>query len=96
MLCTIYKSSKKAETYLFVKQRDDFSDVPAPLMSMFGTPTLVTVMNLANKEKLALANIDKVKENLNEKGYYLQLPPPKENLLTQHKEEMKLKNSSEN
>lgn len=93
MLCTIYKSSKKVETYLFVKQRDDFSTVPASLMSMFGTPTLVTVMNLANKEKLALADIDKVKENLNGQGYYLQLPPPIENLLDQHKEEMQLKNS---
>ena len=96
MLCTIYKSSKKAETYLFVKQRDDFSAIPAPLMSMFGTPTLVTVMNLANKEKLALADINKVKENLNEQGYYLQLPPPKENLLSQHKEEMLFKNNREN
>ena len=94
MLCTIYKSSKKAETYLFVKQRGDFSTVPAPLMSMFGTPTLVTVMNLEKKEKLALADIEKVKENLTEQGYYLQLPPPKENLLDQHKAEMKLKNTS--
>jgi len=93
MLCTIYKSSKKSQTYLFVKQREDFSSVPAPLMSMFGTPTLVTVMNLANKEKLALADIDKVKENLNGQGYYLQLPPPQENLLDQHKAEMKLKHS---
>jgi uncharacterized protein YcgL (UPF0745 family) len=96
MLCTIYKSSKKAETYLFVKQRDDFSAVPPPLMSMFGTPTLVTVMNLANKEKLALADINKVKENLSGQGFYLQLPPPKENMLDQHKEEMKLKNTGEN
>lgn len=93
MLCTIYKSSKKAETYLFVKQRDDFSSVPEALMSMFGTPTLVTVMNLANKEKLALADINKVKENLTEQGFYLQLPPPKENLLDQHKAEMKLNNT---
>jgi len=92
MLCTIYKSSKKVETYLFVKQRDDFSAVPPPLMSMFGTPTLVTIMNLANKEKLALADIEKVKESLNEQGFYLQLPPPKESLLDQHKADMKLKN----
>ena len=93
MLCTIYKSSKKAETYLFVKQRDDFSSVPTPLMLMFGAPTLVTVMNLANKEKLALADIEKVKENLTDQGYYLQLPPPQENLLDQHKAEMTLKNT---
>ena len=96
MLCTIYKSSKKAETYLFVKQRDDFSAVPGPLMSMFGTPTLVTVMNLANKEKLALADIDKVKASLSEQGFYLQLPPPPENLLDQHRADLNGKSVGKN
>lgn len=89
MLCTIYKSSKKAQTYLFVNNRDDFSDVPEALMIVFGTPTLVTVMNLAKKEKLALADINKVKENLVKQGYYLQLPPPQENMLDQHRADMK-------
>ena len=87
--------SRKLQTYLFVKQRNDFSSVPAPLMSIFGTPTLVTVMNLAKKEKLALADIEKVKANLNEQGFYLQLPPPVENLLDQHKTEMKIKNNND-
>lgn len=89
MLCTIYKSTKKAQTYLFVSKRNDFSTVPEALMTIFGTPTLVTIVNLANKEKLALADIDKVKENLTNQGYYLQLPPPQENLLDQHKADMK-------
>lgn len=89
MLCVIYKSPKKAQTYLFIKQRDKFEDVPEALMAMFGTPTLVTIVNLANKDKLALADIHKVKESLNEQGYYLQLPPPQEDLLKTHKEQMK-------
>ena len=89
MLCTIYKSSKKAQTYLFVTKRNDFSDVPKALMSVFGTPTLVTVMNLAGKSKLAMADIDTVKDKLNDQGYYLQLPPPQENMLDQHKADMK-------
>ena len=88
MLCAIYKSAKKEHTYLFVKTRDDFSSVPEPLMVTFGTPTLVTLINLAAKEKLAFADLAKVKTNLNEQGYYLQLPPPKENLLKQHKADM--------
>jgi len=89
MLCVIYRSAKKAQTYLFVKQRDDFSAVPEALMSMFGTPTLVTIINLATKDKLAMADLSTVKEKLNEQGYYLQLPPPQENLLDQHKEQLK-------
>jgi len=89
MLCAVYRSPKKEQTYLFIKQRDDFSDVPAPLMSTFGTPQLVTMVNLATKEKLAMADIEKVKANLNEQGYYLQLPPPKEDLLAEHKAMLK-------
>ena len=88
MLCAIYRSTKKQQTYLFIKQRDNFTDVPKPLMSLFGTPTLVTMINLATKEKLALADINKVKENLESDGYYLQLPPPQENLLDQHKAQL--------
>ena len=88
MLCAIYKSSKKAQTYLFVKQRDDFSDVPELLMTTFGTPALVTIVNLATRDKLAMADISKVKESLLEQGYYLQLPPPVENLLDTHKAQM--------
>jgi len=89
MLCAVYKSPKKANTYLFIKTRDDFSDVPDGLRTTFGTPILVTLLNLATKDKLGFADLAKVKENLVSAGYYLQLPPPQENLLTQHKELIK-------
>ena len=94
MLCAIYKSAKKEQTYLFVKTRDDFSSVPEPLMLTFGTPTLVTLINLASKDKLAFADLAMVKTNLSEQGYYLQLPPPKEDLLKQHKDDMAKQNQT--
>ncbi|MEW6992081.1 YcgL domain-containing protein [Colwelliaceae bacterium 6441] len=96
MLCVIYKSPKKAQTYLFIKERNKFNDVPEALMAMFGTPTLVTIINLANKDKLALADINKVRENLDSKGFYLQLPPPQEDLLKEHKAQLKKMLSSHN
>jgi uncharacterized protein len=85
MLCVIYRSVKKQQTYLFVKQRNDFSKVPEPLLAVFGPPSLVTIINLAQRERLAMSDINKVRQALTEQGYYLQLPPPPENLLTQHK-----------
>ena len=88
MLCAIYKSPRKAQTYLFVNKRDDFSSVPNSLMKTFGTPNLVTLINLATKEKLAMADLAKVKQNLTEQGFYLQLPPPQEDLLKEHKAAM--------
>ncbi len=81
---------------MFIKQRDKFEDVPKALMAMFGTPTLVTIVNLANKDKLGLADINKVKTNLIDPGYYLQLPPPEEDLLKTHKEQnQQIKNQAE-
>jgi len=88
MLCAIYKSSKKAQTYLFVNKRDEFSSVPVELMRMFGTPNLVTLINLATKDKLAIADLEKVKVSLVKQGFYLQLPPPPEDLLKEHKKAM--------
>ena len=88
MLCAIYRSNKKDQTYLFVSKRDDFSEVPEALLSLFGVPVLVTIINLASKQKLALADLEIVKENIVNQGYYLQLPPPKENLLEQHKAQL--------
>ncbi|MBZ9611899.1 YcgL domain-containing protein [Rheinheimera maricola] len=85
MLCAVYKSLKKDRTYLYVQRRDDFSAVPEALLKTFGTPTLVTIVNLAKREHLALADIDRVRQQLTQHGFYLQLPPPEDNLLAQHK-----------
>ena len=68
-----------------MEKRDDFTRVPDALMATFGTPMFVTLINLATKEKLGMADLAKVKKNLSEQGYYLQLPPPKEDLLKEHK-----------
>jgi uncharacterized protein len=85
MLCAVYKSLRKEQTYLYVERRDDFSAVPEALLTSFGPPQLVTMINLATRQHLALADLDKVKQQLQSQGFYLQVPPPVENLLTQHK-----------
>ena len=85
MLCAVYKSSRKADTYLFVKKRDFFDDVPAPLMEMFGLPKLVMVFPIAKRDALGMADIEKVRAAMAENGFYLQIPPPQINLLTEHK-----------
>lgn len=85
MLCAIYKSSKKNETYLYVEKRDDFSSVPEPLMNTFGTPVFVMLFNLAGEKQLLRFDNDKVLTEIQEKGFYLQLPPKSESLLEQHR-----------
>jgi len=83
MLTAVYKSKKKADTFLFIEKRDDFSKVPEPLMTMFGQPQYVMIINLAKRTKLGVADLDTLKQSLSDQGYYLQIPPPEENLLSQ-------------
>lgn len=90
MICAVYKSLRREDTYLYVEKRDYFEAVPAPLMDMFGAPQLVMLLPLSKTQKLAMADLNKVKTELAEKGFYLQLPPPKENLLEQHRVEQGL------
>ena len=84
MFCVIYRSSKQDQTYLYVENKDDFSRVPPELMAHFGKPVLSMLFPLNGSKKLVAADINKVKQDLEEQGYYLQLPPPVENLLTLH------------
>jgi uncharacterized protein YcgL (UPF0745 family) len=37
----VYKSQLKPDTYVYVPRRDDFSALPAPLLTSLGTPTFV-------------------------------------------------------
>ncbi|WP_404344012.1 YcgL domain-containing protein [Pseudoalteromonas mariniglutinosa] len=85
MLTAVYKSNKKADTYLFVEKRDDFSKVPEPLIAMFGQPQYVMLINLAKREYLGGADLNTVKQALSNEGFYLQIPPPEENLLDEFK-----------
>lgn len=86
MLCAIYRSSKRDQTYLYVEKKDDFSRVPQDLMQGFGNPVFAMLLPLDGSKKLANAEIEKVKQALTEQGYYLQLPPPPESLLKIHLE----------
>ena len=58
-------------------------------MTTFGHPELVLITKLDPKKPLGLANVSKVMESLTTQGFYLQVPPPPENLLEQHKAQLK-------
>lgn len=88
MICAVYKSRCKLDSYLFVEKRNEFERVPETLLDMFGQPVLVMMLPLMKRDHLGFADIDKVKTELLSKGYYLQLPPPVVNLLEEHKREI--------
>jgi uncharacterized protein YcgL (UPF0745 family) len=78
VICDIYKSTSKDEMYLYVKKTDALTKVPEALLDMFGKPKLAMTMLLRSEKKLARVDVLKVLEQLEETGFFLQLPPPKD------------------
>ena len=77
ILCDIYKGDKKEEMYLYVPKDGVLSNVPETLLASFGELKLVTTLVLTPSRKLARADINKVLQEIADKGFYLQLPPAK-------------------
>ena len=75
MLVWVYKSSRKANTYLYLTKRDDFATVPDGLIALLGKLCSVLHFDISKRERLPHADINMVKRRLEESGYYLQLPP---------------------
>ncbi|MCP4767622.1 MAG: YcgL domain-containing protein [Gammaproteobacteria bacterium] len=73
MLCHIYRSNRKLDTYLYLVEKDDFSVVPADLLRVFGAPEFSFSFDLTRNRELAREDSGKVLENLENQGYHLQL-----------------------
>lgn len=78
LICEVYKSSRKEEMYLYVDKRQGLANVPEPLLETFGKPVPVFTMLLTADKKLSRVNAADVVEGIKDKGFYLQMPPPKE------------------
>jgi uncharacterized protein YcgL (UPF0745 family) len=61
MLCHIYRSNLKFDTYLYLIDKDDFSVIPQELLRVFGPPEFSFSFDLTGERKLAT------------QGYHLQL-----------------------
>jgi uncharacterized protein len=91
-ICSIYKSPRKNEMYLYVLKADALKRVPEALLAAFGTPQLCFEMILTPQKTLAREDIAVVLENLDKQGYHLQMPPPEEEYIQHLPEELLRRN----
>lgn len=75
MKCVVYKSFKQFDYFLFVKKEDEFARVPASLRQMLGVLEKVMDLELDESRNLAQADVVVVMQQIEERGYYLQMPP---------------------
>ena len=76
--CSVFRSSLKDFTYIYLRADYDFDDLPDSLREVFGEPGLVMNLELTPDRKLAYADVNQVMKNLDEQRYHLQLPPQKD------------------
>jgi hypothetical protein len=78
-IISVFKSARKDEMYLYVDKREQLERVPEPLLELFGKPVHVMDMPLKADRRLArVEDTQKLMDEVESKGYYLQMPPPKE------------------
>ncbi len=76
--CSVYKSSKKQEMYLYVDRKTEVASLPEGLLGIFGAPVHVLDLVLTPEKKLARADAGKVLADIASNGFYLQMPPAPE------------------
>jgi len=91
-ICSIYRSLKKNEMYLYVLKSDALERVPESLMAAFGKPHHAFDLVLSPERKLSREDITLVLENLDKQGYHLQMPPAEDEYIEHLPEELLRRN----
>jgi uncharacterized protein YcgL (UPF0745 family) len=75
MQCTVYKSLRQFDYFLYVRTADGFSRVPDSLQQLLGRLEKVIEVELHAGRRLAQADVEEVMRQIEARGYYLQIPP---------------------
>lgn len=78
MLCYVYKSRLRPDTYVYLAEKDGFQALPEALRQRLGELQTVLELELTPQRRLAQADAATVLRDLAERGFYIQLPPPPE------------------
>lgn len=78
LICQIFRSPRHEGMYLYVKKSEGLARVPDNLLQRFGRAESAMTLLLHPGRTLARVDVDKVVAALEEPGYYLQLPPQRE------------------
>lgn len=77
-VCDVYRSPREEEMYLYVDKLEGTAHVPEKLLELFGRPRHLMTMLLTPEKKLARAEAESILEEIRERGYYLQMPPARD------------------
>ncbi|WP_285352781.1 YcgL domain-containing protein [Pseudomonas sp. ME-P-057] len=91
-ICSIYRSPRRNEMYLYVLKSDALERVPEELLTAFGKPHHAFDLVLSPERALAREDIHAVLANLEKQGYHLQMPPAEDEYIEHLPEELLRRN----
>ncbi|MDQ7016033.1 MAG: YcgL domain-containing protein [Gammaproteobacteria bacterium] len=74
MRCFVYKSLKKTDLYLYLKEKEAFPNLPETLLKSIGELAYVLEFELTPERKLGRADPKELLRNLENRGFHLQMP----------------------
>ena len=76
--CGVYRCSRKADTYLYLKTGLKIDELPEGLLTLLGELTQFLNLALDDGSKLAQVDASEVIAALEHQGYFIQMPPAEE------------------
>ena len=93
--CTVYKSLKKDETYVFIPMTTQLSALPDELKKVLGETEKVMSLTLTPEKKMARGTGADVIKSIEQQGFHLQMPEkPHLNAIPSYNETLADKNIS--
>ena len=81
MNCFVYRSKRHKGMYLYLSEKDNIDIIPKSLRTLLGDIEFSFKFDLDKNRKLMQSEAKEVIELMQENGYFLQMPPPKDECL---------------
>ena len=79
--CHVYRSKYKTGMYIYLTEKDNFDIIPDDLRKRLGKLDFSFSFTLTESKKLMRYDTKEVIKQLQENGFFLQMPPPESNFL---------------
>lgn len=89
---SVFRSSKKNDTYIYVRRGQSWDDLPESLRGIFGQPVHAMDLIMTPERKLARTTGQQILDALAEKDFYLQMPEEQDGYVVDFRKKVEPRN----
>ncbi len=86
---SVFASTRKQDTYLYVRRGQVWDDLPEPLREIFGVPRHAMDLIMTPERKLARTSGAEVLKAIEDKDFFLQMPEEQDAYIVEFKQQLK-------